>query len=223
MLCAVRPGGTTEAAGRDAGVSLPYGTRLRSLAHQDPSNELLGYFRLSLRENQILPRSSSSIRIRRALSLVEVVASTMIVGLMTVAALNSLGAATRSSESIGNRAVAIGLADELMSEILQTAYKDPSQTPVLGRESGEASSPRSALDDVDDYDGWNTSPPQYRDGTTIPDRTDWRHSVQVRYVMPGDPTQELGSDQGAKRIRVIVEYRNQILAEQFATRTDTDE
>ncbi|MEX0613376.1 MAG: type II secretion system protein [Pirellulales bacterium] len=160
--------------------------------------------------------------IRRGLSLIEVVASTMIVGLMAVAALNSLGAATRSSQSIGNRAVALGLADELMSEILQTAYHDPSQTPVFGRESGEPAGPRSAFDDVDDYDGWNQSPPQYQDGTNMPDRADWRHRVAVTYVVPGNPTQTAGSDLGAKRIQVIVEYRDQILAEQVAVRTNAE-
>ncbi len=158
----------------------------------------------------------------RGLSLIEVVASTFIVGLMAVAALNALGAATRSSESIGNRAVALGLADELMAEILQSPYKDPEQTPVLGRESGEPAGPRSAFNDIDDYDGWNQSPPQYSDGTAIPDRAEWRQRVEVGYVAPGDPTQVVASDQGAKRIRVVIEYRNQVLAEQVAVRTDTD-
>jgi len=159
---------------------------------------------------------------RRGLSLIEVVASTMIVGLMAVAALNSLGAATRSSESIGNRAVALGLADELMSEILPAAYSDATQTPVFGRESGEPSGPRAAFDDVDDYHGWDQSPPQYRDGTTMPDRADWRHRVEVSFVVPNNPTQTSASDQGAKRIQVVVEYRGQILAEQVAVRTDTE-
>jgi hypothetical protein len=157
------------------------------------------------------------------LSLIEVVASTFIVGVMAVAALNSLGAATSSSHSIGNRAVALGLADELLSEILQAPYEDPNQTPVFGRESGEASSPRSAFDDLDDYDGWNESPPKYRDGTTMPDRDDWRHRVYVHRVVPADPTQASGTDQGAKRIRVTVEYRGKVLAEQFAIRTNTDD
>ena len=58
---------------------------------------------------------------RHGLTLIEVVASTMIVGLMAVAALNALGAATKSANSIGNRAVAAGLADELMSEIIDAA------------------------------------------------------------------------------------------------------
>src|SRR5687767_9398119 len=68
---------------------------------------------------------SQSKQIRTALSLIEVIASTMIVGMMAVATLNALGAATKSSDSIGNRAIAAGLADELMSEIVQQPYSDP--------------------------------------------------------------------------------------------------
>jgi type II secretory pathway pseudopilin PulG len=157
------------------------------------------------------------------LSLIEVVASTMIVGMMSVAALNSLGAATSSSQSIGNRAVALGMADELMAEILQSKYADPTQTPVFGRESGEAATPRSGFDDVDDFNGYNQSPPQYRDGTTMPDRSLWRHRVIVTRIVPGNPAQSSGTEQGAKRVQVIIEHDGQILAEHVAIRTDTDE
>jgi hypothetical protein len=159
---------------------------------------------------------------RRALSLIEVVASTMIVGLMSVAALNGLGAATRSAESIGNRAIALGLADDLMGEILPLSYNDPTDTPLLGLESGEAASPRSGFDDIDDFNGWDQSPPKYRDGATIPNRIDWRHRVQVVRVLPGNPTQAAtgNSDSGAKRIHVIIEYRGQVLVEQVAIRTN---
>ena len=162
---------------------------------------------------------------RSALTLFEVVASTMIVGMMAVAALNSLGAATRSADSIGNRAVAMGLADELMAEILQTAYSDPNGSPVFGPEGVESAGPRSAFDDVDDYHGWNQLPPKYRDGTTIPDRADWRQRVQVIYVQPLNPT--LGTigntDQGAKCIKVTIEHLGRVLAEQNAIRTNIDE
>jgi type II secretory pathway pseudopilin PulG len=157
-----------------------------------------------------------------ALTLIEVVASTMIVGLMAVAALDALGAATKSANSIGNRAVAAGLADDLMAEILMQPYSDPDGSAVFGHESGEASTPRSVFDDVDDYDGWNASPPQYRDGTNIPDRTNWRERVTVSYVVPSNPTQTTNTDQGAKRIHITIEYQNQVLAEQYAVRTNTD-
>jgi type II secretory pathway pseudopilin PulG len=161
-------------------------------------------------------------RSRRALSLIEVVASTMIVGMMAVAALNSLGAATQSSQSIGNRAVALGLADELMAEIMQAPYEDPNQTPSFGRESGEAATPRSGFDDVDDYNNWDQSPPQYRDGTVMTARTRWTQRVQIRRVDPSDPTRTLSSDQGAKRIQVTIEYDGQVMAEEYAVRTNTD-
>ncbi|HVT29133.1 MAG TPA: hypothetical protein VHE81_14050 [Lacipirellulaceae bacterium] len=156
------------------------------------------------------------------LTLIEVVASTMIVGLMAVAALNGLGAATMSANSIGNRAVAAGLADDLMSEIMMQPYSDPNGSAVFGHESGESNTPRSAFDDVDDYNGWSACPPQFRDGSTIPDRTNWRESVQVTYVVPSNPTQTSGTDQGAKRVHVTIQYQNKVLAEQYAVRTDTD-
>lgn len=162
-------------------------------------------------------------KFRSALTLIEVVAATMIVGLMAVAALNALGAATKSANSIGNRAVAAGMADELMSEIMMQSYSDPDGSSVFGHESGESTNVRSAFDDVDDYDGWNVSPPQYRDGTTIPDRTNWRQRVTVTYVAPTTLTTTSGTDQGVKRIRVQIEYQSTVLADQYEVRTDTDE
>ena len=152
----------------------------------------------------------------------EVTVSTLIVGAMAVASLNALGAATRSSVDAGRRGVATTLAAELMSEILQAEYSEPSGSASLGPDSGELGGPRSAFDDVDDYDGWNKSPPQYRDGTVIPDRADWRQRVEVDYVLTSDSTQTVGSDQGVKRIHVIIEYRNQLLVEQIAFRTNAD-
>jgi hypothetical protein len=56
----------------------------------------------------------------------------------------------------------------------------------------------------------------------MPDRADWRHRVEVLRVEPNDPTQTSGTDQGAKRIKVTVEYRNQIVTELVAVRSNTD-
>jgi type II secretory pathway pseudopilin PulG len=171
----------------------------------------------------VIQKKRWHVNIRPALTLVEVVASTMIVGMLAVATLNSLGAATRSADSIGNRAIAAGLADELLSEIVQQPYSDPNGSAVFGRESGEPAGPRSAFDDVDDYDSWTVSPPQYRDGSVIPNRANWRQRVTITRVAPSNPGQDSGSDQGVKKIRVKIEYKNQVLADQLAIRTDTDE
>ena len=148
--------------------------------------------------------------------------STLIVGVMTVAALNALGAATRSSTTAGDRAIALGLADDLMAEILGAAYSDPNQTPEFGPEDGENTGTRAAFDDVDDFHGWDRKPPESSTGTALADRNDWRRRVVVTHVVPDDPTQTTtgNADQGAKRIRVIVEYRDTVLVEQVAVRTD---
>jgi hypothetical protein len=150
--------------------------------------------------------------------------STLIVGLMTVAALDGLGATTRSSELAGNRGIALGLADDLMAEILVTAYSDPSGSAEFGLEPGEAA-PRVNFDDVDDFHGWNQTPPKAADGTTIADRANYRQRVTIQRVVPTDPTQATPSDteQGAKRICVIIEYDDVVLAEQYAVVTDADE
>src|SRR5262245_25665686 len=158
----------------------------------------------------------------RGLTLIEVIASTLIVGLMAVATLNGLASATKSANSIGNRAVAAGLADELMSEIVMQSYSDPDGAAVFGRETGESASPRSQFDDVDDYNGWNASPPQYRDGTVIPDRTNWRQRVTVTRATPANPTVSSATEQGAKQIRVTIEFQNVTIADQITIRHDDE-
>ena len=162
---------------------------------------------------------------RRALTLLEVVVATLIVGIMIVVALNALGAVTRSSQSFGNRAIALGLAEDLMAEILQAAYNDPDDEPVFGREGSESASPRAQFDDVDDYLNWNRQPPQARDGTPLADRNDWRRRVTVERVAANNPTQvgSSSTETGVKRIHVFVEYRDEVLIELVAVRADTQQ
>lgn len=167
------------------------------------------------------PSNSHPRRLSRCgLTLMEVVISTLIVGFMTVAALNGLGAATRSGELAGNRGIAHGLADDLMSEILNTVYSDPGGGGTFGLESGE-SAPRTNFDDVDDYHNWNSQPPKTASGATIPNRAAFRQRVTVEKVSPSDPTQVVaGADQGAKRICVTIECNNVELARRYAVVTD---
>jgi type II secretory pathway pseudopilin PulG len=159
---------------------------------------------------------------RSGLTLTEVVVSTMIVGLMTVAALNGLGSTTRSSELAGNRGIALGLADSLMAEILATSYSDPNGAPTFGLETGEAA-PRTNFDDVDDFHGWNQMPPKAADGTTIPNRANFRQRITVNWVVPATPQTTAVTDQGAKRVRVDIECDGVVLAEHTAIVTNTDE
>jgi prepilin-type N-terminal cleavage/methylation domain-containing protein len=160
---------------------------------------------------------------RRGLTLVEVVVSTLIVGVLMVATLNALGAATSSGKGAGNRAVAIGLADDLMAEILKSKYVDPGTSPVFGLETGESNTSRAAFNDVDDYNGWSEQPPQARDGTALTDRADYRRRVTVDRVTVSNPATTSSTETGVKRIRVDVDYKGTNVVEQTALRTDTDQ
>jgi hypothetical protein len=160
-------------------------------------------------------------RFRRtqAFTLAEAAVSVVIVGVMLVTALNTVGAARLGEYKIAERSRGLLLAQDLMAEILQREYEDPDGTVVFGAESGEQTSTRTDFDDVDDYHNWLKSPPQQKDGTTIPDLAGWERSVEVVWIAPGNLSQTVGSDQGVKRATVTVKHNGVPVASVSAFRT----
>jgi len=156
---------------------------------------------------------------RPALTLLEAVVSIAIVGVMLVAALNTLGAAKSGMQKVDDRRRAALLAQQLMSEILAQAYKEPVDAALFGLEAGEAATSRANYDDVDDYHGWAASPPQYKDGTVMPDLTGWKCTVTVEYVNPADPNTTSLADLGAKRVTITVTRNDLPIASQVGIRT----
>ncbi len=153
----------------------------------------------------------------RAFSLVEATISVVIVSVMLVAALNTVPAAKLGGRKTADRGKGMLLAQALMSEILVQDYQEPVDTPVFGRES-ESGGDRANYDDVDDYDGWSSSPPEYKDGTQIANLAGWKRSVAVVWVNATDLSVTSGSETGVKRITVTVTY-NVELASLIAVRT----
>ncbi len=141
----------------------------------------------------------------RGLSLIEVVASTLIVGVMLVAALNTLGAVFRSQRLNAVRLTGPGLAHELMGEILSLPYEDPEDPGgLIGRDSGESDGDRADLDDVDDYDDWSASDPESKDGVEHPGYVGWERTVQVNWVKVNAVTTTASIESGLKLITVTV-------------------
>ncbi len=155
---------------------------------------------------------------RRGFTLVETVVSTLLVGVVVVAALNTVSASMVGRQKMGDRGHAQLLAQDLMVEILQQAYEEPDDTPIFGRESSENGGSREEYDDVDDYHGWSSSPPEYKDGTEIPNLDGWSRSVSVARVDPHDLPGNVGSDTGVKRIVVTVTRHDATLATLVAVR-----
>ena len=140
----------------------------------------------------------------RSFTLIEAVISTVIVGVMFVAAMNVLGATAVAKRSTQQHALGYSLAQDLMNEILDQPYEDPAQTASLGRESGEGGGDRVDFDDVDDYDNWSATPPEDKNGEPLIGYDQWTRSVEVSFVKPTDLQNEILSRTGVKRISVTV-------------------
>ena len=163
--------------------------------------------------------SRTGCRAGRAFTLVEAAMSIVIVGLMLVAAVNTLGASRAGQYKMGLRQKAELLGQALMAEIMSLSYADPDQTPTFGPETGESGTTRAAFDDVDDYNNWVDDPVKAKDGTALTDGQGWRRTVAVAYVALNDLRGTSPTDTGAKRITVTVYYNGAKTAEVVAVRT----
>lgn len=134
----------------------------------------------------------------RGLTLVEVTISTLIVGCLIVAALQSVGNISRTWTTTSQLVDGQGLAQDLLREILAQPYSDPQSSGVTswGRESGETN--RTTFDDIDDYDDWTESPVKNAAGVALPGYTGWSRSVVVNkrntwdYTVKSDNSTDTG-------------------------------
>lgn len=148
-------------------------------------------------------RRSSLLRKRHGISLVEVLVSMVLVGLLLVASMRSVGGIFQTWSTSQNLHCRMSLAQQIMAEILQQSYSDPGGGTSWGTELSESSANRSTWDDVDDYDGWSSAP-QSRDGTPMAGYERWRRYVRVVYADLSNPVQMSLSDEGLKQISVTV-------------------
>ena len=156
------------------------------------------------------------------MTLVESLASMLLVSGLVAVSLNLFGAAKSSSGISSQRGHAQLLAQDLMSEILVTAYAEPSGIDVVfGPELDELGTDRSKYDDVDDYDNWSASPPERRDGTLFPGHAGWNRSVEVKLVQPNNLGATTLQNQGVKRITITVDYNGVTQATLVGIRADS--
>lgn len=156
---------------------------------------------------------------RGGLTLIEVVFSTMLVGVVLVGAMDLLGAVIRGRTSTADAAKAENLAHQLMTEILNTDYKDDT-LPLFGTEVGELVGNRSGYDDVDDYHSLSQLPPLGLDGSPLVNSTGWQWEVTVEWVTPANPAVTSLTDQGLKRITVTVKHDGQVITRLVGLRSD---
>jgi hypothetical protein len=139
--------------------------------------------------------------------MVEVVVAALILGGLTIAALEAAGQAAAGRISASDRAFAETLALRLLSDIDQLAYEEPSAaagTTSPGPDAGEAN--RDSFDDIDDYHQFDDKDPSDLDGNLIAGASGWRWSVLVQRVMATNPNVVSSAETGLKRITISVRH-----------------
>jgi len=149
----------------------------------------------------------------------------IVVGAVTLSLISSLQA-TQENEDL---AIAEGLAEDLLNEILNRRYCELDASPYdLYLRPGPAekiTGTREMFDDIDDYNGWVEEPPQDRWGIPLgrengsggqrppvafaPSLNGFRREVTVSYVAPQNLSQPLpfGTATAFRRIEIIVSRR----------------
>lgn len=135
-------------------------------------------------------------------SLLEVIVSTVIVAMLIIPTLSMLGAISMSYHLQSQRAIASAIAQNLLTEIVQTDYED-AISPVFGPEPGELN--RSLFDDIDDYHGWQELPPLDTQMQPILNAAGLEVDVSIAFLSPGNPSSLVDRDMGIKRILVTVD------------------
>lgn len=157
-------------------------------------------------------------RPRRAFSLVEAAMAAALIGGLTVATLQVVGAAGASRANSARALTAQALAHDLLAEILAKRYTEDAQNEtIFGADPGEtAAGERSTLDDVDDYHGLDEKPPLDASGATTPypQAAFLKRQTTVIYLNPALPDGSSPSltDQGMKLITVRVLSNNKPIA-----------
>jgi len=167
------------------------------------------------------PGPACAVNASAGFSMVEAVISILLIGVLLVAALNTVAVSRASQRIMTDREHGIHLAQQLMTEILQMPYMEPgANTDSLGLDIGEALPDRTKFDDVDDYNNWLRQPPENRDGTVVPGSAGYRRTVGVYWATPTNLDQLSQTSTGVKTIRVTVFKGNRRVADVTTIRTN---
>jgi hypothetical protein len=153
------------------------------------------------------------------MAMVEAVLSLVVVSVMLVAALRTVGASKVGQARSTDALTGLNLAQDLMSEICDKAYSEPTELTLFGPEATEVIGGRTTYDDVDDYNGFSQSPPRDRANSVLNNLGAWGRSVDVAWVNPANLSQTVLVESGVKRITVTVTRKGVPMARLVAIRT----
>lgn len=161
-------------------------------------------------------------RAARAFTIVEAVLCMVVISLMLAAAFSVSGQSARARLVISEQRTADLLSRRLLAEILQKRYREqpvPNQAP----EAGEDQRIRLSLDDVDDFNGLDLSPPTDASDVPIPGAANWKQRVRVELVRFDVASKRIvasATDVGLKLITVTTTSPRGVVSTVTALRCD---
>ncbi len=157
--------------------------------------------------------------IRRGITMAETIVASLLIGLVLVSTIQIVGPMVRATSVHADRVVAANLANELCEEIATKRWTSPllDDPDSIGPGAGET---RETFDDIDDYDGWSSSPPMLADGTVNAALAGWTRSASVTHCDVDDPSVNAASYTGLKRVTVTVSKNGVALARVVSLQAD---
>ncbi len=142
---------------------------------------------------------------RRGISLPETVVSILLIGFVLVSTLQIVSPMVNSTSLHTDRLVAANLASELRDEIATKLFVDPDAVDPdsIGLDADDARINRLDFDDIDDYHGWSSSPPEISRGVANTGLSGWSRTVKVSHVLLADAATESPTNTGLKGVTVI--------------------
>lgn len=151
-------------------------------------------------------------------TIIETVVAMLIISGVLMAAMKAVVSTNRVREAARERTFAVALCEDMLAEACSKKYEDPSAGGLIGTDTNDTVFPRS-MDDVDDYEQVQETPPYQPDFTPVPGSDGWKRVTRVEYVDPANPSTVVASDQGVKRVSVTVSKNGRAVLTLVALRT----
>jgi prepilin-type N-terminal cleavage/methylation domain-containing protein len=143
--------------------------------------------------SHIHPRSHARPRARRGFTLIEASITTVIIGVGCLGMLQLLGAGTNANSESTELTTAMNLAGNVREAMTGMRYADKGAPDHWGPEAGETDV--AAFDDIDDFNGWSSSPGNPIDARRhrlSSEYSTWVQQVTVDCVRPTNFAVSLG-------------------------------
>lgn len=148
---------------------------------------------------------------RAGTTLVEVVVSTLLVGIVLFTSLRASSVLHTSRRSNEDQILIQAEALRLLEEISGLAYEEPdlaeNDPREIGRDNGEGPNSRDKWDDIDDADGYSVSSLKTREGKPLPGSHVYSCAISVVWLA-ADRTQTVSEESGLKQVIITLTDRN---------------